>query len=108
MAILDFRSERFIFFYLQVTPMLPTKLQVNLPFGSGKEAKIEFQDCRHSGNFGFPIGTILSFFLLINKSPRCSLLSFKSISLSAQEMKQKKIFKMAAMAAIMDFRSDQF
>ena len=27
-----------IFFYLQVTPMLPTKFHVNWPFGSGEEA----------------------------------------------------------------------
>ena len=29
-------------FELQVTPMLPTKFQVNWPFGSGEEAKIIF------------------------------------------------------------------
>ena len=29
-------------FDLQVTPMLPTKFQVNLPFGSGEEAKNKF------------------------------------------------------------------
>ena len=28
-----------VFFYLQVTQMLPTKFQVNWPFGSGEEAK---------------------------------------------------------------------
>ena len=34
-AILDFRSDQFyFFFYLQVIPMLPTKLRVNRPFGS--------------------------------------------------------------------------
>ena len=40
-AILDFWSEQFskLFFYLQVTLMLPTKFQVNWPFGSGEEAK---------------------------------------------------------------------
>ena len=27
------------FFYLQVTPMLPTKFKVNKPFDSGEEAK---------------------------------------------------------------------
>ena len=37
-AILDFRSE-ICLFYLQITPMLPTKFQVNWPFGSGEEAK---------------------------------------------------------------------
>ena len=29
-------------FYLQVTPMLPDKFQVNWPFGSGEEAKNRF------------------------------------------------------------------
>ena len=29
-------------FDLQVTPMLPTKFQVNWPFGSGEEAKNRF------------------------------------------------------------------
>ena len=36
--------------------MLPTKLQVNWPFGSGEEA----HDGCHSGHLGFPIGTILT------------------------------------------------
>ena len=34
--------------------MLPTKFQVNWPFGSGDEAKIDFQD------LGFPKETILA------------------------------------------------
>ena len=41
-AIFDFRSELFMFFYLQVTPILSTKFQVNWPFGSGQEAKNRF------------------------------------------------------------------
>ena len=39
----DFQSSSHLgfsyFFYLQVTPMLPTKFQVNWPFGSEEEAK---------------------------------------------------------------------
>ena len=38
-------------FYLQVTPMLPTKFGINWPFRSGEE-----------GYHGFPIGTILAIF----------------------------------------------
>ena len=38
--------------------MILTKFQVNWPFGSGEEAKIDFQD----GHLGFLIGTILSIF----------------------------------------------
>ena len=46
-------------FDLQVTLMLPSKFGVNWPFGSGEEAKIDFQD---GGHLGFPIGTILALF----------------------------------------------
>ena len=53
--------------------MLPTKFQVNWPFSSGEEAKIDFQD---GGHLGFLIGTI--FAILIYKSPRCSLTCFES------------------------------
>ena len=50
-------------FNLQVSPMLPTKFQVNWPFSS-EEGKIhvDIQDGDHSGHLGFPIGTILAFF----------------------------------------------
>ena len=46
-------------FDLQVTPMLPSKFGVNWPFGSGGEAKIDFQD---GGHLGFPTSTILAIF----------------------------------------------
>ena len=45
--------------------MLPTKFQVNWPFDSGdseKKRKLDFQDGRHGGHLGFPIGTILAIF----------------------------------------------
>ena len=51
-------------FYLQVTPMLPSKFGVNWPFGSGKKRKMNFQDGGHGGHLGFPIGTILAIFSL--------------------------------------------
>ena len=44
--------------------MLPTKFQVNWPFGSGEEAKIDFQDGSHGGHLGFPIRMILAIFYL--------------------------------------------
>ena len=47
-------------FDLHVTLMLPTKFRVNLLLGLGEGAKIEFQDCHHSGHLGFPISTILT------------------------------------------------
>ena len=39
--------------------MLPSKLGVNWPFGSGEEAKIDF---KNGGHLGFPIGRILVIF----------------------------------------------
>ena len=45
--------------------MLPTKFQVNWPFGSGEEEKIDFQ---YGGHLGFPIGTILAIFDLQDTS----------------------------------------
>ena len=43
--------------------MLPTKFQVNWPFSSRGEAKIDFQDGYH--DLGFPIRTILAIFDLL-------------------------------------------
>ena len=44
--------------------MLPSKFQVNWPFGSGEEAKNRFYflDGHHRGHLGFPMGTILAIF----------------------------------------------
>ena len=42
--------------------MLSTKFRVNWPFGSGEEMKNRFQDGRHGGHLGFPIGTSLATF----------------------------------------------
>ena len=42
--------------------MRSSKFGVNWPFGSGEEAKIDFQDGCHGGHLGFPIGTILAIF----------------------------------------------
>ena len=65
--------------------MLPTKFQVNLPFRSGTETKIDFQDGNHGGHLEISIGTILAIF-----DGRYFLPSFKSIGPSVQERKQKK------------------
>ena len=37
-------------------------------FTRGSE-KIDFQDCRHGGQLGFPIGTILTFFFYLQVTP---------------------------------------
>ena len=42
--------------------MLHTKFQDNWPFGSGGEAK-------NGGHLGFPIGTILAFFFILQVTP---------------------------------------
>ena len=47
--------------------MLPSKFGVNLPFGSEKKRKKDFQD---GGHLGFPIGTILATFDL-QVTPMC-------------------------------------
>ena len=44
--------------------MLPTKFGVNWPFGSGDEAKIDFQDGGHGGHLGFSTEKILAIFVL--------------------------------------------
>ena len=62
MAILDSDRKILPIFDIQVTLMLLTKFQVNWIFGSGEEAKIDFQDGGHGGHFGFPIETILAIF----------------------------------------------
>ena len=67
--------------------MHPTKFQVNWPFDSGEEGKIDFQDGSHGGHLGLQIRKILGIFF-IYKSPQCFLPSFKSIGLSVQEMQK--------------------
>ena len=42
--------------------MHSTKFRVNLPFGSGEEAKIDLQNGGHDGHLGFSIGMILATF----------------------------------------------
>ena len=63
LAILDFPLEQSkLFFYLQVTRMLPTKFQDNWPWSSGEEAKNRFSRWRLGNHLGFLTGTILAIF----------------------------------------------
>ena len=48
--------------------MLPSKFGVNWPFGSGEEAKNNFQDGGHGSHLGFPIGTILAIDLQVTST----------------------------------------
>ena len=104
-------------FDLQDTLMLPTKFQVNWPFSSGEEAKNRFSRWPLWRPFWISNLNILAFFFFIYKSPRCFLLSFKSVSLSVQEKKGKIDFQdghhgshlgFPTMAAILDFLSGWF
>ena len=62
-AILDFWLKRFFAISdLQVKLMLPTKFQAKWLFGSGGEAKINFQERHEGGHFGLLIGKVLSIF----------------------------------------------
>ena len=72
---------------LAIFDLLPTKFHVSWPPVQEKKRKIVFEDALHSGHLGFPIGKILA--ILIYKSPRCFLPSFKSVCLSVQ--KKRKI-----------------
>ena len=71
------------------------------------KGKIDFQDGHH---LGFPIGTILAIFISTSY-PAASYQFSNQLALwfrEISEKKKKKSFKMAAMEAILDFRSKQF
>ena len=75
-----------VIFYLQVTPMLPTKFRVNWPFSSEEEGKNRFSRWPPSwisdwNNFSY---------FYIYKSSRCFLPIFKSTGPLVQENKRKK------------------
>ena len=90
---LSWISDQNDFSYFLSTSHPDASYQVSsqLAFGSGEEAKIDFQDGRHGGNLGFPIETILVIFDL-QVTPML-LSSFKSIRLSIQEKKRKNDFQ---------------
>ena len=105
-AILDFQIGKILaIFYLQMTQMLPTKFRVNWPFSSG-EAKNRFSKWPSWRSFWISDLNDFSYFLSTN-DPDASYIVSKLIGLSVQEKKRKKIFKMATMAAILDFQSEQ-
>ena len=91
-------------FDIQVTSMLPTKFRVSWPFGSGEEAKIDFQDGHHGGHLGFPIGMVLAIFILQVTSMLPTKFRF-NWPFWFRRRSKKYIFKMATMAAILDFPS---
>ena len=75
-----------IFFYLQVTPMLPTKFRVNWPFSSEEEEKNRFSRWPPSwisdwSNFSY---------FYIYKSSRCFLPIIKSTDIWFRKISEKK------------------
>ena len=94
-------------FDLQVTLMLPTKFQVNWPFGSGKEAKNRFSRWPSwRSSLAFQIESILA--ILIYKSPACFYQVSSQLTFRSRRRSKKYISKMAAAAAVLDFRSERF
>ena len=73
-------------FDLRVTPVLPTKFQVNWPFSSGEEAKNRFSRWLPWRPSWISSWHNFSFFL-IYKSPKCLLRSLESIGLLVLEQK---------------------
>ena len=73
--------------------MIPTKIQVNWPFGREDEAKNRFSIWRPQRPSWISDRNDFSFCFLIYKSPLCFLPRFKSTSLSVKEMKLKIDFK---------------
>ena len=72
-------------FYLQVTPMLPTKFHVHWPL-------IEFQDGGHGGHDGhfvFRIGTILVIFALQDTPMHLTKFHVSRSFLSEEEAKNR-------------------
>ena len=92
-------------FYLQVTLMLPTKFQVNWPFGSGEEGENRFSRWQPWHPSWIADRKDFSFFLLY----KTMILTKFQISWPFGSGEEANlIFKIAAMAAILDFRSEQF
>ena len=91
-------------FDLQVSPMLPTYIKVNKPFGSEEEEKNRFLRFRPSWNSD---RNDLRFFLSISH-PSASYQVWSQLAFGFRRRSEKSIFKMAAMAAVLDFRSARF
>ena len=84
--------------------MLPTKFQVNWPFGSGEEVKNRFSSWRPWQPSWISDRKDFSYFWCTSH-PNAS---YQVSSQLAFRLAKKQIFKMAAMAAVLDFRSERF
>ena len=79
--------------------MLPTKFQVNWPFGS-ESAKNRFEDGGHGSHLGFPIKMVLAIFDLQVTSMLPTKFQVK-LAFQLRRRSEKQIFKRAAIAAIL-------
>ena len=99
-AILAFQVKILAILDLQVTPMLPSKFQVNWPFSSEEKNRFSMAG---GGHLGFPIKTILAIF-----DVQVSLMLLTEFQVNwpfgSGEEAKKQIFK----TVILDFRSEQF
>ena len=104
-AILDFRSEQFLI-YKSPRHFLPSFKLIGI-LAQAKKLKIDFKDGSHSNHLGLPIRTILAIFDLQVTLIQCT--SYQVLSQLAFRFKSRsqwRFFKMAAVVAILDFRSD--
>ena len=125
-------------FDLQATSMILTKFQVNCLSVQQKKRKIDFQDDQNGSHLGFLIRMILAiliyqsplcsltsfvstgfsvgsreeaknrFFFWSTSHPKASYLGSSQLAFGFRRRSEKQIFKMAVIAAILDFRSEQF
>ena len=104
-AIWDPLSRRFELFFIYKSPrcFLSSFESIGLSVQK-KKGKIDFQDGRH---LGFPTGTILAIFIYTSH-PNPSYQFSNQLALWFRKISEKKSSKMAAMMAILDFRSKHF
>ena len=93
-------------FDLQVTPLLPTKFQVNWPFGSGEEAKNKFSRWQPWWPSWISDWNDFSYFWSASH-PDASYQVSSQLAFWLRRSK-KQIFKVGAMVAILDSKSEQF
>ena len=101
-----FYQNGFNYFYLQVTPMRPTKFQVNWPFGSGEEAKYILLRWWPRWPSLVSDHKLSSFFRSTNH-PDAPYQGSSQLAFQLRRRREKQIFKMATMAAILDVRPEK-
>ena len=105
-VILNFPSEQFYLFFMYKShrSFLQSFMSVSFSFQE-KKRKIDFYDGGHGGHLGFYIGTFLAIFAL-QDIPMLPTQFQVNWLLGSGEEEKNIFFKIAAMAAILDFRSE--